>query len=93
MKVIGSLNSTTSPDSRAGRLPISEVRPSVLQYKRWSRTCWNCISVCAANTPADCELYQRQIDATDQQIDALVYELHGLTEQEIKIVEERTEPN
>jgi predicted nucleic acid-binding Zn-ribbon protein len=31
---------------------------------------------------------QRQIDATDKQIDALVYELYDLTEEEIKIVEE-----
>lgn len=30
---------------------------------------------------------QRQIDATDLQIDRLVYELYGLTEEEIKIVE------
>jgi hypothetical protein len=30
---------------------------------------------------------QRQINATDQQIDQLVYELYGLTEEEIKIVE------
>ena len=29
---------------------------------------------------------QRQIEATDRQIDALVYELYGLTEEEIKIV-------
>jgi len=34
------------------------------------------------------DLYQRQIEATDGQIDALVYELYGLTEEEIKIVEE-----
>ena len=31
---------------------------------------------------------QRQIDATDKQIDQLVYELYGLTDDEIKIVEE-----
>ena len=31
---------------------------------------------------------QRQIDATDRQIDQLVYELYGLTKEEIKIVEE-----
>ncbi len=37
---------------------------------------------------ADETLYQRQIDATDAQIDALVYELYGLTEEEIRIVEE-----
>jgi hypothetical protein len=33
---------------------------------------------------------QRQIDATDRQIDGLVYELYGLTDDEIKIVEEAT---
>ena len=33
---------------------------------------------------------QRQIDATDHQIDRLVYDLYGLTEEEIKIVEETT---
>lgn len=30
---------------------------------------------------------QRQIEATDRQIDALVYGLYGLTEEEIAIVE------
>jgi len=33
-------------------------------------------------------LIQRQIDVTDKQIDQLVYELYGLTDEEIKIVEE-----
>ncbi|MCR4315253.1 MAG: Eco57I restriction-modification methylase domain-containing protein [Planctomycetes bacterium] len=33
---------------------------------------------------------QRQIDQADKQIDRLVYELYGLTEEEIKIVEEAT---
>jgi len=37
--------------------------------------------------PADEELYQRQIEATDRQIDALVYELYGLSGEEIAIVE------
>jgi hypothetical protein len=32
-------------------------------------------------------MLQRQIDATDQEIDRLVYELYELTEEEIKIVE------
>ena len=44
----------------------------------------------AAHIPDDKKLYQRQIAATDRQIDALVYELYGLTEKEIKIVEEAT---
>ncbi|MEK6803642.1 MAG: Fic family protein [Nitrospirota bacterium] len=38
-------------------------------------------------TPADKDRLQRQIDATDQEIDRLVYDLYGLTEEEIKIVE------
>ena len=42
----------------------------------------------AATIPTDKKLYQRQIEATDRQIDALVYELYDLTEEEIKIVEE-----
>jgi len=32
-------------------------------------------------------LLQRQIEATDRQIDRLVYELYGLMKGEIKIVE------
>ena len=40
-----------------------------------------------ATVPADKELYKRQIEATDAEIDALVYELYGLTEEEIAIVE------
>ena len=38
-------------------------------------------------TAHDRELIQRQIDATDRSIDQLVYEMYGLTEEEIKIVE------
>ena len=33
-------------------------------------------------------LIQRQNDTTDKQIDRLVYELYGLTNEEIRIVEE-----
>jgi len=41
----------------------------------------------AAKAPADKERLQRQIDATDREIDQLVYDLYGLTEEEIAIVE------
>ena len=41
----------------------------------------------SAKTDHDKTSLQRQIDATDKQIDKLVYELYGLTEEEIKIVE------
>ncbi len=34
-------------------------------------------------------LIERQIDATDRQIDTLVYELYGLTADEINIVEQK----
>lgn len=40
-----------------------------------------------ARTPHEQTSLKRQIEATDSQIDALVYELYGLTEEEIKIVE------
>ncbi len=40
-----------------------------------------------ARTGHEQTLLQRQIEATDKQIDKLVYELYGLTEDEIKIVE------
>ena len=41
----------------------------------------------AAADPDDRTRLQRQINATDQEIDRLVYDLYGLTEEEIKIVE------
>ena len=41
----------------------------------------------AAKVPAEREALERQIAATDAEIDGLVYELYGLTEEEIKIVE------
>lgn len=43
-----------------------------------------------ATTPTDRKLHQRRIQAIDQEIDALVYDLYGLTEEEIGIVEGRT---
>lgn len=44
----------------------------------------------AAKTPDEKTALQRQIAATDSQIDRLVYELYGLTDEEIKVVEEAT---
>jgi type II restriction/modification system DNA methylase subunit YeeA len=40
-----------------------------------------------AKTPHDKELIERRIKSTDKEIDALVYELYGLTDEEIRIVE------
>jgi hypothetical protein len=40
-----------------------------------------------ASLDHDKELLARQVEATDASIDKLVYELYGLTEEEIRIVE------
>ena len=42
-----------------------------------------------AKMERDKELYERQIRIVDAQIDRLVCELYGLTEEEIKVVEEK----
>jgi len=44
----------------------------------------------SAKTDHEKSLIQRQIKETDKQIDQLVYELYGLTDKEILIVEEAT---
>ena len=41
-----------------------------------------------AKTGHDKTVIERQIDATNRQIDRLVYELYELTDEEIRIVEE-----
>jgi hypothetical protein len=43
----------------------------------------------AAKAPHDQTVLQNQLAATDRQIDRLVYELYGLTDEEIRIVEEK----
>jgi len=43
----------------------------------------------AAKTDHEKTALNRQIDATDRQIDTLVYDLYGLTDDEIKIVEDQ----
>jgi Cys-tRNA synthase (O-phospho-L-seryl-tRNA:Cys-tRNA synthase) len=40
-----------------------------------------------ARMERDKELYERQIKNVDTPIDKLVYELYGLTEEEIKVVD------
>jgi hypothetical protein len=44
----------------------------------------------AAKTPQEKIALERQISATDTQLDRLVYDLYGLTQEEIKIVEGAT---
>ena len=40
-----------------------------------------------ARMERDKEIYERQIKIVDEQIDRLVYDLYGLTEEEIGVVE------
>jgi hypothetical protein len=42
----------------------------------------------AAKTAHERTVFERQIAATDRQIDLLVYELYGLTDEEIGVVEQ-----
>ena len=41
----------------------------------------------SARTPQEQEMVKREIESTDRQIDTLVYELYGLSPDEIRIVE------
>ena len=45
-----------------------------------------------AKSAARKTVLQRQIDATDAEIDRLVYDLYGLTPEEIALVEGQSEP-
>ena len=44
-------------------------------------------SLATAQNPRDKENLEKQIESTDKAIDKLVYELYGLSEEEIRIVE------
>ncbi len=46
-------------------------------------------SKASAKTQSEIDIYERQIHAVDESIDQLVYELYGLSEEEIGIVEHR----
>ena len=42
-----------------------------------------------ARMERDKEIYERQIKIVDAQIDGLVHDLYGLTEEKIRVVEEK----
>ena len=48
------------------------------------------LRVVASSTGLDRVMLRSQVDATDREIDQLVYELYGLTDEEIEIVEQTT---
>jgi hypothetical protein len=41
----------------------------------------------SAKTPNERTMLERQVEAVDGQIDGLVYELYGLSEEEVRVVE------
>jgi hypothetical protein len=63
---------------RTGHDRLVEIVERMLDLKQRVRS---------AKTPPDQTALQAQIEATDRRIDRLVYELYGLTEEEIGIVE------
>ncbi len=83
-----------------GQLPIRTIDFSVPREKDVHHQVVNLVErmtslqlrLSAARSPNDRNLLQRQIRATDQQIDRLVYNLYGLTDEEIEVVENETAP-
>ncbi|GAF76589.1 unnamed protein product, partial [marine sediment metagenome] len=81
-----------------GRLPIRLIdfshRTDKTRHDRMVELVQGMLSLhkqlAAARTPQDKTVIQRQIGATDRQIDRLVYELYDLTDEEVAIVEEAT---
>lgn len=66
----------------------------MIGWCRGGSGCWSCTNnLATAKTGHEQMALQRQIDATDAQIDKLVYELYGLTEEEIKIVAATAKPH
>jgi len=72
------------PDARSGSTAWSDLNRIGKDRARLAQ------ELAAAKTGHEKTTLQRQITATDHQIDQLVYALYGLTEEEIKIVEEAT---
>ena len=87
--------------NQLGRFPIRKIDssnpPDTTRHDRMVKLVEQMLSLhkqlASAKTPDEGTRLQRQVDATDQQIDHLVYELYGLTEKEIQIVEEGTNEN
>jgi len=76
------LNNSDAPPSRAPKKGCWPQRAHVVSLNHLPKS--RCAPV--ATMPADKHLYHWQIEATDWQIDALVVQLYGLTE-EIAVVE------
>ena len=91
IKIGGAQSSTSAACPYAWLSSATRARRPVMTGQwNWSRTCCNSSLPWSRRRPPTSAAIERQIEATDRQIDQLVYELYGLTEEEIVIVEEAT---
>jgi len=74
-RLLRRLESSKEPITNASPVTSSITRSTGIRTRRIPKT------------PHGQEMIQREIESTDWAIDALVYELYGLTEEEIKIVD------
>ncbi len=91
--IFDKLQRQTFPQFKVGELASFPIPLADDEYqKKISKIAENMLSLHTelrkAKTDHEKNVIQRQITATDKQIDRLVYDLYGLTEEEIKIVEE-----
>lgn len=81
------------PSNQLARIPIA--LPDRVIRERFSSLAESILSLhaseAAAKSPQQKEQMRRRIDATDRQIDQLVYHLYGLTDDEIRLVEQSTQ--
>jgi hypothetical protein len=73
------------------RLPDTDSKADIARADRMASLVRSVISLhkdAAAKSAAQKDIIQRQIEATDAEIDRLVYDLYGLTKEDIKLVEE-----
>ncbi|MDP2765961.1 MAG: hypothetical protein Q8O41_00690 [Candidatus Methanoperedens sp.] len=80
-----------SPSSTEVKVAQAEVCPLPISFLSMRRTFPSILS--AAMSPAKLAPLLKRIEATDGLIDQIVYRLYGLTEDEIKIVEESISGN
>jgi hypothetical protein len=77
--------------THVAKLPIKEYTPSEKQHVKIVFLVTSMLSLNKklplAHTGQEKTVIQRQIDSTDRRIDELVYELYGLTQEEIRIVD------
>ena len=80
--------------SQLDTIPFPMLKSELPKVKELSSICKTLLTakqqLSASHSDRDKDFYGNKCSALDTQIDALVYELYGLTEDEIKIVEGRS---